>query len=113
MSEDRSYLPWTTQEIQSLDKLYRNDLTLDQISKVLGRSPRSVEYALKNLLVQELIHSNPRRVSSKYNVSYETLESELAPYKYNIQEDTNQRFLVVVGIIVMYVLVTAIGFMLT
>lgn len=112
-SLDMSYQPWSEKEIKTLSHLFRNDIPIEHISKILGRSPKAIEHALKNVLVQELVHSNARNVSAKYKLSYETLETELAPYKYNLHEDSNTRFLVVVGILVIYILVTTIGFMLT
>ena len=108
---DNSYVPWSKEDIDTLDKLYRNDLTLEQISKVLGRSPRAIEHALKNILVQQLVHTNPRRVSSKYNISYETMEQDLTPLKYYIRDTSQKSFMVIVYVLVMYMLVVAIGLM--
>ena len=108
---DHSYLPWSSEDIETLDRLYRNNLTLEQISKVLGRSPRAIEHALKNVLVQQLVHTNPRRVSSKYNISYDTMQQDLVPLKYYVQDNSQKSFMVIVYVLVMYMLVVAIGLM--
>ncbi len=109
--QDNSYLPWSKEDIQTLDQLYQHNLTIDQLSRVLGRSPKAIEHALKNVLVQQLIHTNPRRVSSKYNITYDTMCEELTPSKYYVEDESKKGFLVVVYAMVLYMLVVTIGFM--
>lgn len=107
-----AYTPWTTDEITTLTKLFRMDMSIEDMSRVLDRSPRAVEHALKNVLVQELARTNPRRVAAKYGLTKDTLENDLAPPKYYLPEQKSA-FIIVLTVIVLYVLIVGVGLMVT
>jgi hypothetical protein len=107
-----SYTQWTDDEVALLSKLFRMDMSVEEISRVLDRSPRAVEHALKNVLVQELVHTNPRRVAAKYGLTKDVLYHDIAPAKY-YQEDPKSAFLIVLAVIVLYVLIVGVGLMVT
>jgi hypothetical protein len=105
-----SYAPWSGEDIETLDQLYKNDIPLEQIAKVLDRSPRAVEHALKNLLVQNVIRTSTRRTAVKYGLTKDTLTQELVPEKYYVEDKSGGAFVIIVSVIVLYLLVAAIGF---
>jgi len=106
-----SYAPWSEEDIATLEQLYRNDIPLEQIGKVLDRSPRAIEHALKNVLVQSILHTNTRKTAMKYGVDMDTLYEDLVPSKYHIVSNTSDSaFLVIVAFIAIYVMVCTIGY---
>lgn len=107
-----SYTQWSADEIATLAKLFRMDVSIEDMARVLDRSPRAVEHALKNVLVQELVRTNPRRVAAKYGLTRDTLENDLAPPKYFVPEQKSA-FVIVLAVIVLYVLILAVGVMVT
>lgn len=84
-----SYTEWTEDDIHTLDVMYRNDIPLDQIARALQRTPRAIEHALKNLLVQEVLHTTTQQVATKYNMHVEDLCAELAPEKYHLTKHSD------------------------
>lgn len=107
-----SYTQWSNDEVALLSKLFRMDMSVEEISRILERSPRAVEHALKNVLVQELAHTTPRRVLSKYGLTKEVLYHDLAPSKY-YQEEPKSAFLIVLAVVVLYVLIVGVGMYVT
>jgi|Laugresbdmm110sd_1035091.scaffolds.fasta_scaffold24265_1 predicted transcriptional regulator len=81
-----SYTEWTEEDIRTLDIMYRNNIPTQQIAKALERTVRAVEHALKNLLLQEVLHTNTRQVADKYNISPEAMYYDLVPEKYFLKE---------------------------
>ena len=80
-----SYTEWTEEDVRTLDVMYQNNLPLEQIAKALDRTPRAVEHALKNLLVQQVLHRNTHHVATKYNMTEDTLYHDLVPAKYYLE----------------------------
>ena len=77
-----SYKLWTEEDIDTLDKLYKLNLTVDQIARCLNRTERSIEHAIKNLLIQRVLHHGTKNVVEEYNVQERALYEELVPDKY-------------------------------
>ena len=77
-----SYKLWTEEDIDTLDKLYQMNLTVDQIARCLNRTERSIEHAIKNLLIQQVLHQGTQNVVEQYNVQERALYEELVPDKY-------------------------------
>lgn len=104
-----SYNPWSEEDIETLDHLYRNDVTIEQIAKVLDRSPRAVEHALRNLLLQNVMHKGTLKTAVKYGLDKDTMYHELAPIKYHQEDKSGGAFMIVVSVVVLYLLVAALG----
>ena len=77
-----SYKLWTEEDIDTLDKLYQMNLTVDQIARCLNRTERSIEHAIKNLLIQQVLHHGTQDVIEQYDVQERALYEELVPDKY-------------------------------
>lgn len=107
-----SYTHWSDAEIERLTDLYRMELDVDEIARVLDRSPRAVEHAIKNVLLQDLAHSSPTKVMSKYNLSYENLYYDFVPGKY-YQKEKHSAFSIIVAVIVLYLAIVALGMFVT
>jgi hypothetical protein len=80
-----SYKLWTEEDIDTLDKLYQMNLTVDQIARCLNRTERSIEHAIKNLLIQQVLHHGTQNVVEQYNVQERALYEELVPDKYYLE----------------------------
>lgn len=104
-----SYQQWTEEDILTLDKLYSNDVSNEQIAKVLGRTPRAIEHATKNLLLQQVIHKGTVPVSRKYNISMEEMYSGLVPQKY-FAEPKKDAFCIVLSAMAIYILIATLGY---
>ena len=83
-----SYKLWTEEDIDTLDKLYQMNLTVDQIARCLNRTERSIEHAIKNLLIQQVLHQGTQNVVEQYNVQERALYEELVPDKYYLDTTT-------------------------
>lgn len=79
-----SYKLWTEEDIETLNELYRLNLTVDQMARCLNRSERSIEHAIKNLLIQQVLHRGTQNVVDDYNVQERALYEELVPDKYYV-----------------------------
>lgn len=77
-----SYKLWTEEDVETLDQLYRLNLTVDQIARCLNRTERSIEHAIKNLLIQQVIHHGTQCAAYEYNVQERALYEDLVPDKY-------------------------------
>jgi len=95
-----SYMEWTEEEILTLQRLYLNDVPPPQIAKVLRRTTRAIELAIKNLLLQEVLHRNTVDVSRKYGLDQYSMYSDLVPYKYYTgpKEESTKGVMVAVGV---------------
>lgn len=81
-----SYKLWTEEDIDTLDKLYKMNLTVDQMARCLNRSERSIEHAIKNLLIQQVLHNGTENVVEEYNVQERALYEEIVPEKYYLYQ---------------------------
>lgn len=85
-----SYKLWTEEDVETLDQLYRLNLTVDQIARCLNRTERSIEHAIKNLLIQQVLHKGTKSVIDEYNVQERALYEEIVPDKYYlVASDSN------------------------
>jgi hypothetical protein len=86
-----SYKLWTEEDIDTLEKLYKMNLTVDQMARCLNRSERSIEHAIKNILIQQVLHHGTQNVVEEYNVQERALYEEIVPDKYypNTMIDTS------------------------
>lgn len=108
-----SYKLWTEEDIDTLDKLYRLNLTVDQIARCLNRTERSVEHAIKNLMIQQVLHNGVDGVVEDYNVQQQALYQDLVPDKYYpVAADSNNSgpaWPIVVAAFFMYLCVAGYG----
>lgn len=109
-----SYKLWTEEDIDTLEKLYQMNLTVDQMARCLHRSERSIEHAIKNLLIQQVLHHGTQNVVEHYNVQERALYEELVPDKYypNVIAPSNSgppAWPIVVGACFLYLCVAGIG----
>lgn len=77
-----SYKHWTEEDIDTLDKLYKMNLSIEQIARCLNRTERSIEHAIKNLLIQQVLHHTTENVMNEYDLQKQALYEELVPDKY-------------------------------
>lgn len=109
-----SYTHWKPSEIEQLEKLYKLDFTIEEMSRVLERSPRAVEHAIKNLVLQDLAHSNPKTVMQKYGMSRDYLYNAITPSKYYVEDQNSKSaFIIVLAVLVLYVLIVYVGMFVT
>jgi hypothetical protein len=106
---ENSYLEWSEEDIDTLDTLFFHDVPIEKIAKVLGRTPRAIELALKNLLIQQSLHQSTKKVAIKYGMDVDTLYKELVPEKYYRSVPSDGGPCVVVSALVLYILVVVIG----
>uniref|UniRef100_A0A6C0CQV8 Uncharacterized protein n=1 Tax=viral metagenome TaxID=1070528 RepID=A0A6C0CQV8_9ZZZZ len=109
-----SYKLWTEEDIDTLDKLYQMNLTVSQMARCLNRTERSIEHAIKNLLIQQVLHHGTQNVVEQYNVQERALYEELAPDKYyqNIiapSNSVNPAWPIVAAGCLLYICVASVG----
>lgn len=83
----RSYYQWTEDEIMLLHQMYKEKIPNNVIARGLQRTERSVECAIKNILLQKIINTGSKDTISEYDLEEEEVYEDLIPSKYNIVDD--------------------------
>lgn len=106
-----SYTEWTEEDIHTLEVMYANEMPICQIAKALERTPRAIELAIKNLLLQEVLHRGTQKTSEKYNVDMDSMYTTLVPEKYFSSEEPESSTLSVGSCILITTLAVYVGVM--
>lgn len=83
----RSYYQWTEDEIMLLHQMYKEKIPNNVIARGLQRTERSVECAIKNILLQKIINTCSKDTISEYDLEEEEVYEDLIPSKYNVVDD--------------------------
>lgn len=87
----RSYSLWTEDDIYMLDTMYKQNIPTDVIAKGLQRTTRSVEHAIKNIILQKIINNGTESTITEYDLYEDEVYEDLVPGKYNIVNEEVQR----------------------
>jgi hypothetical protein len=87
----RSYSLWTEDDIYILDKMYKQNIPTDVIAKGLQRTTRSVDHAIKNIILQKIINNGTDSAITEYDLYEDEVYEDLVPGKYNIVNEEVQR----------------------
>ena len=82
--------PWTSDEIEMLDMLLKNDIGPRQACKVLHRSRFATEHAVKNMIFQQLLTHTPYEIAARYNKDVDWVTEGIVSPKYNINHETDE-----------------------
>lgn len=61
--------PWTHDDLEEIYRLYQYGLTIKRIARFLGRSSKSVDTALRRIMVQQALHTSLKEVDDHYSVT--------------------------------------------
>jgi hypothetical protein len=84
---NRNGLPWSTDDIELLDKLVQTDRPLKSIARELGRSETAVKHAITKLMYQQLIGHSPFDIAMRYNKPVEWVLVNIVDPKYLVCHD--------------------------
>lgn len=87
-----SYEHWKEHELMFLNEMYKDKVPNNIIAKALQRTERSVECAIKNILLQKVINNGLYDTISEYDLEEEDIYDNLIHAKYNINNIDKSKY---------------------
>jgi len=84
---ENQYKKWTEQEIEILVEFMHKQIPMTYIRKALGRSERSIQHAMKNVMFQQLLSHDVDDIAAYYKTDRDHLEEAFVPSKYYVSLD--------------------------
>lgn len=67
-----------------LSTLIKEKYSVPRIAQILGRSPKSIDHAIRNMMFQQLMHHSKEDVAWMYNLTLDELKETIVPSKFYI-----------------------------
>ena len=108
MAPKNQYMLWTDSDLESLNILYQNGFSDEEIARILLRTPRAIKHAVNNLLIQETFHHGTRETAKKYGMSEDDMYTDIVPDKYYPYQSPQMSYCPIITIIFGFTMLTMI-----
>jgi len=108
MAPKNQYMLWTDSDLESLNILYQNGFSDEEIARILLRTPRAIKHAVNNLLIQETFHHGTRETAKKYGMSEDDMYTDIVPDKYYPYQSPQMSYCPIITIFFGFTMLTMI-----